>query len=206
MGYHIVLDWWPTGRPLTRDRFTTIADWRGYGYLEFEGKTLGPKAEEFRKFITLPRLAGEPVEICILIDPEDPDVGYLRRHGWLLEDTKVVSSMALFRDYISGSRGEFSCTKGGYVGTHSGWFSDRSSAYLAAGRPVVLQATGFEDLLPTGKGLFAVSTPEEAAEAIRAVRRDYALHSEAARALAEEYFDCVKIARRVLDEAGIPST
>jgi hypothetical protein len=114
--------------------------------------------------------------------------------------------MALFRDYIAGSRGEFSCAKGGYVGTHSGWFSDRSAAYLAAGRPVVLQATGFEDLLPTGKGLFAVSTPGEAAEAIRAVRRDYALHSAAARALAEEYFDCVKIARRVLDEAGIPST
>jgi hypothetical protein len=203
MWYPIVLDWWPTDRPLTRDRFTTIADWRGYGYLEFEGKTLGPKAEEFRKFIHLPRLAGEAVEICILIDADDPDVGYLKKHGWVLEDTRVVSNMALFRDYIAGSRGEFSCTKGGYVGTHSGWFSDRSCAYLASGRPVVLQATGFEDLLPTGKGLFAVSTTEEAAEAIRAVRRDYALHSKAARALAEEYFDCVKIARRVLDAAGI---
>src|SRR5262249_55536837 len=160
-----------------RDRFTTIADWRGYGYLEFEDQVLGPKAEEFRKFLTLPRLAGERVEICILIDPEDPDVDELTAHGWLLEDTSVVASPALYRDYLAGSVGEFSCTKGGYVGTHSGWFSDRSANYLACGRPVVLQATGFEELLPTGAGLFAVSTPEEAAEAVREVRRDYARHS-----------------------------
>lgn len=205
MWYPIVLDWWSAERPITRDHFTTIADWRGYGYLEFEGKTLGPKAEEFRKFIRLPRLIGEPVEICILIDPEDPDVGRLQRHGWKLEDTKAVASPGLFRDYLAGSFGEFSCTKGGYVGTHSGWFSDRSAAYLAAGRPVVLQATGFEDLLPTGKGLFAVSTVEEAAEAARAIRRDYATHSAAARALAREYFECTRIAGRVLAEAGVES-
>src|SRR5262249_19518185 len=126
MWYPVVLDWWPAGRPVLRDRFTTIADWRGYGYLEFEDQVLGPKAEEFRKFLTLPRLAGERVEICILIDPEDPDVDELTAHGWLLEDTSVVASPALYRDYLAGSVGEFSCTKGGYVGTHSGWFSDRS--------------------------------------------------------------------------------
>jgi hypothetical protein len=203
MWYPIALDWWPVGGPLVRDRLTTIADWRGYGYLEFEGRMLGPKAEEFRKFIRLPGLVGEPVEICILIEPDDPDVAYLGKHGWVLEDTKVVASPDLFRAYLAGSLGEFSCAKGGYVGSHSGWFSDRSAGYLAAGRPVVLQATGFEDLLPTGKGLFAVATAEEAAEAVRAVRRDYALHSAAARALAEEYFDCVKITGRVLAEAGL---
>jgi hypothetical protein len=205
MWYPIVLDWWPTDQPVVRDRFTTIADWRGYGYLEFEGKMLGPKAEEFRKFLRLPRLVGEPVEICILIDPDDPDVARLHKHGWILEDTQVVSSPARFRDYLAGSVGEFSCTKGGYVGTHSGWFSDRSSGYLAAGRPVVLQATGFENLLPTGEGLFAVSTPEEAAEAIRSIRQDYTRHSAAARALAAEHFECTKIADRVLAEAGIAS-
>jgi hypothetical protein len=157
----VVLDWWAGERDLQRDRFTTVADWRGYGYLEFEGRTLGPKAEEFRNFITLPRLAGERLEIALNIDAEDPDVAYLHEHGWLLENQVAVSSLARYRDYVTGSLGEFSCAKGGYVGTHCGWFSDRSACYLAAGRPVVLQATGFENLLPTGKGLFAVATVGE---------------------------------------------
>src|SRR5262249_20596203 len=103
---------------------------------------------------------------------------------------------------VAGSAGEFSCVKGGYAGTRCGWFSDRSACYLAAGRPVVLQATGFEDLLPTGRGLFAVRTPDEAAEAIRSVRRDYALHSARAREIAREHFDSARIAARVLSEAG----
>jgi hypothetical protein len=201
--YPIVLDWWPTGRPIRRDCFTTIGDWRGYGYVEFEGQMLGPKAEEFRKFLQLPRLIGEPIELALLIDPNDPDVAHLRAHGWKLEGVEVAANPALFRDYLVGSAGEFSCTKGGYVGTRSGWFSDRSAAYLAAGRPVVLQDTGFGDLLPTGKGLFAAATVEEAAEAIRAIRRDYAAHSAAARAIAEEYFEATRLARQVLSAAGI---
>jgi hypothetical protein len=205
VGYPIVLDWWSGERPVTRDRFTTIADWRGYGYLEFEGQMLGPKAEEFRKFITLPRASGEALEIAILIDAEDPDVDYLQESGWVLESTDVVASPALFRDYVAGSAGEFSCAKGGYVGTRSGWFSDRSACYLAAGRPVVLQSTGFEDILPTGRGLFAVSSVAEAAEALRAIRRDYARHSAAARDIAREYFDSDKVVGRVLAEAGVGS-
>jgi hypothetical protein len=201
----VVLDWWPPGLPVTRDRFTTVADWRSYGYLEFEGLILGPKCEEFRKFLDLPRLAGEEVEIALNIDPDDPDLADLRAHGWRVERPEVVATPALYRDYVAGSAGEFSCVKGGYAGTRGGWFSDRSACYLAAGRPVVLQATGFEDLLPTGKGLFAVRTPEEAAEALQAVRSDYALHSAAARAIAREHFDGDRIVRRMLDEAGIGS-
>src|SRR5262249_27761307 len=154
--------------------------------LEFEGQTLGPKAEEFRKFLHLAGLAGEPVEVALNIDPEDPDLALLRRHGWQIESPQAVATPELYREYVTGSAGEFSCAKGGYVGTRCGWFSDRSACYLAAGRPVVLQATGFEDLLPTGRGLFAVRTAEEAAEAIRMIRADYHLHSLAARALARE--------------------
>jgi hypothetical protein len=199
----VVLDMWPTGRPITRDRFTTIADWRGYGYLEFEGQTLGPKAEEFRKYINLPKLAGESLEIAILIDPDDPDVKYLKKHGWTLESTEIVSTPTLYIDYLAGSVGEFSCAKGGYVGTRCGWFSDRSSYYLAAGRPVILQDAGFSHLLPTGRGLFAVHSPEEAAEAIKAVRKDYAVHSNAARAIAQEHFDSDKLLSRLLKDAGI---
>jgi hypothetical protein len=199
----VVLDWWAGERRLQRDRFTTVADWRGYGYLEFEGQTFGPKAEEFRKFITLPRLAGEPLEMALNIDADDPDITYLREHGWRLEDPAAVSSLARYQDYVTGSRGEFSCAKGGYVGTRCGWFSDRSACYLAAGRPVVLQATGFENLLPTGKGLFAVATVEEAAEAIRAIRRDYPRHAAAARGLAREFFDSDTVLARLLRDLGL---
>ena len=106
---------------------------------------------------------------------------------------------------MSGSAGEFSCVKGGYAGTRSGWFSDRSACYLAAGRPVVLQSTGFKDHLPTGDGLFAVRTPEEAAEAIRRVRLDYNRHAAAARELAREFFDSDKVVGRLLSDAGIAS-
>src|SRR5262245_58112655 len=108
----VVLDWWPTGRPIKRDRFTTAADWRSYGYLEFEGKILGPKAEEFRKFIRLPALAGEQVEITLNIDDGDPDSQLLREHGWRIESPALVETTEKYRDYIAGSGGEFSWVKG----------------------------------------------------------------------------------------------
>jgi hypothetical protein len=199
----VVLDWWSVGGPVMRNRLTTVADWRSYGYLEFEGAILGPKAEEFRKFIDLPRLAGEPLEMALSIDPDDPDLADLRSHGWSIESPEVVADLDRYRNYVMGSLGEFSCTKGGYAGTRCGWFSDRSACYLAAGRPVVLQATGFEDLLPTGRGLFAVRTVAEAAEAVKAIRRDYALHARAARSLAREHFDSDRVLGRLLADAGV---
>lgn len=201
----IILDWWSDPTLLIRDRFTTIADWRSYGYLEYQGAILGPKAEEFCKFVDLPRVAGEEMEIALNIDPKDPDRELLREHGWRIESPEVVTAPEDYRAYVSGSLGEFSCVKGGYAGTRCGWFSDRSACYLAAGRPVVLQATGFEDLLPTGEGLFAVRNTGEAAEAIRAIRRDYSLHSRAARSIAEEHLDAKKLVADLLQEVGIGS-
>jgi hypothetical protein len=199
----VVLDFWRGEPPISRDRFTTIAGWRDYGYLEFEGRLLGPKVEEFEKFLGLPRLAGEPVELALTIDSDDPDHERLLADGWLLESPRVAWSPAQYRDYISGSLGEFGVAKGGYVGTRCGWFSDRSACYLAAGRPVLLQATGFEDVLPTGEGLFAVSTVDEAADAIAAVRGDYARHSRAAREIAREFLASDKVLGRMLAAAGI---
>jgi hypothetical protein len=198
----IVLEWWPPA-PLVNDRFTTVADWYHQGYVEFEGRMLGPKAEEFRKFIDLPALAGEEVEIVININPDDPDIDDFKRLGWRLENPDRVRTPEMYRDLVAGSAAEFSCAKGGYAGTRCGWFSDRSECFLAAGRPVVLQSTGFEDLLPTGKGLFAVKTVEEAAEAIRAIRTDYPAHSAAALALAREHFDSDKILSQMLAVAGV---
>jgi len=201
----VVLDWWTPGGPVATDRFTTIGAWRDYGYLEFEGRTLGPKVEEFEAFLDLPTQAGEELELALAIEPDDPDRQRLLDHGWRLADPTVVATPERYRDFVSGSLGEFSCAKGGYVGTNSGWFSDRSACYLAAGRPVVLQATGFEDVLPTGVGVIAVHTAEEAADALAEVRGDYARHTAAAQDLAREYFDAERLLGDALELADIPS-
>ncbi len=201
----VILNWWLPREEITHNRFTTVAGWWEGGYYLLEGRVVGPKSEQWRKFIDLPKRIGESVEIALEIEPDDPDISYLQDHGWRVQSPKVVGSPALYRDYVCASAGEFSCAKGVYVETQCGWFSDRSACYLAAGRPVVVQATGFERLLPTGKGLFAVTTVEEAAEAIKAIRRDYGTHSAAARAIAAEYFDSDKLLSRLLAEADIRS-
>ena len=201
----VVCDWWPVGAAVVRDRFTTVGAWRDYGYLELDGAVMGPKVEEFAKFIDLPRRAGETLELTLAIADDDPDRELLLRTGWRLEDPSLVGSPDAYRDYISGSLGEFSVAKGGYVGTRSGWFSDRSACYLAAGRPVILQATGFEELLPTGEGVFAVGDVEEAVEAIARVRGDYARHSRAAREIAYEYFDAERLLAGMLAQSGVPA-
>ena len=199
----VVLDWWREDAPLERDRLTSVGAWRDYGYLEWDGRVLGPKVDEFERFMDLPRLAGEELELALAIDAEDPDLPRLRESGWRVEDPSVVATPEQYRDYIRGSLGEFSCAKGGYVGTRSGWFSDRSACYLAAGRPVILQATGFEDVLPTGEGLLAVSSVEQAADAVREVRGNYERHAAAARELASEHLDSDRLLARMLGEAGI---
>jgi hypothetical protein len=198
----VILDWWP-GTPVVRDRFTTVAGWRDYGYLEWEGKVVGPKDEQWRAFIELPARAGEPFELALAIDEDDPDRALLTGNGWVLADPRVVAGVDEYRTWVSESAGEFSCAKGGYVATRSGWFSDRSAAYLAAGRPVVVQSTGFEDVLPTGEGLFAVRDVHEAAAAIRAVRADYARHAGAARAIARDHLAAERVLPRLLEPVGV---
>jgi hypothetical protein len=199
----VLLDWWDGETPIERDRFTTVGAWRDYGYLDWQGRTIGPKVEEFERFLDLPRRAGDEFELALNIDPEDPDLPRLRSHGWRVEEPALVATPERYRDYVRGSLAEFSVAKGGYVATRSGWFSDRSACYLAAGRPVILQATGFEDVLPTGAGLFAVTDVEEAAEAARAIRTDYARHSRAAHDLAREHLDADRVLPRMLAEAGL---
>lgn len=201
----VVLDWWAGAAPVERDRFTTIGSWRDYGYLELDGQTFGPKVEEFVKFIDLPQEAGEELELTLAIDPEDPDRELLLGHGWRLEDPSLVKTPNRFRRYVAGSLAEFSCAKGGYVGTRSGWFSDRSACYLAAGRPVVLQSTGFEAVLPVGTGVFAVHDVAEAAAAIAEIRGDYDRQARAARELAREFFDAERLMAAMLEQSGLPA-
>jgi hypothetical protein len=200
----VVLDDWPVLAATERDRFTTVGTWRStYGALELDGVRYGQKVHQFRRFLELPARAGARFELALDIDPaETPDLEALDRHGWHRANPRRVAGDAeAFRRYVQGSGGEFSAAQGVYVDTMSGWFSDRSVRYLASGRPVVVQDTGFDRHLPVGDGLHAFRELSDAAAAVDSVLSDYDGNSRAARAIAEEYFDSDIVLARFLDDA-----
>jgi hypothetical protein len=200
----VIAEWWEGRESDGRGRFTTIAGLWHNAYQTFEGVMWGPKAEELQRFLALPQLAGEPIEMAVEQGSGTELLATLGRNGWLVEAADVVASTPNdYRDYICAAAGEFSCAKGLHVGSRSGWFSDRSACFLAAGRPVVIQDTGIGDVLPTGGGLFPVSTVEEAADAIRRIRLDYKYHSSRARQIAIEYFDVRRVIPRLLNAMGV---
>jgi hypothetical protein len=204
----VVLDAWPAAEAPGFNRFTTIANWRGsYGPVEFQGRTLGLKAHEFRKFIDLPKRTSLPFEIALGIHPADhADRTALGAAGWQITDpVSAAATPEAFHEYVRTSGAEFSVAQGVYVHTCSGWFSDRTAVYLASGRPALVQDTGFSRNIPTGKGLIAFSTLQEAIAGAGEITRDYARHSRAARALAEEYLDSDKVLSRFLAEIALPS-
>lgn len=210
------IDWKPTRQPLVMEHwpvreqrdsrgFTTVSAWRDdYGPLRHLGRTLGLKVHEFRRFIDLPQRIGEPCEIALRIDPEDgADRERLERHGWVIRDpAEVVPGPGEFREYVQNSGAEFSVAKGVYVGTRSGWFSDRTVRYLGSGRPALVQETGFSDRYPVGEGLLAFRTLAEAVAGAREIARNYAGHCRAARRLAEDCFDSDKVLGRILEQVG----
>jgi len=202
----VVLDDWPARAPGAFDRFTTIASWRGaYGPVEHDGKTYGQKVHEFRKFIELPRRGGRAFEIALQIHPSDgKDLEALLARGWKIVDPqRMAASCNDFRRYVQTSGAEFSVAQGIYVDTNSGWFSDRTVRYLASGRPALVQETGFSRHIPVGEGLLAFRTMEEAIEGAERIVRDYPRHCQAARALAEQFFESDKVVRRLLTEIGL---
>jgi hypothetical protein len=203
----IVLDRWPVAKAPPRDRpFTSIGAWRGpYGPIEYEGATYGLRVHEFRKFFSLPRLTGLPFEIAVDIDEADGrDRAALAEFGWKRADPRAVASNPRsYQEYIHDSRAEFLVAKNLYVASNSGWFSDRSLCYLASGRPVLAQDTGFRDRYPSDRGLLAFSTIEEAAAGVEAIDRDYTRHAAAAREIAVEYFDSSKVLSRLLTKLGV---
>ena len=200
----VVLEHWPALPPPRNPRFTTVASWRGaYGSVEFGGRRYGAKAHEFRRFIELPHTLTLPAEIALDIhSADDEDRERLIDNGWRLVDPARVASLPEdFRDYVAGSAAELSVAQGVYAETRCGWFSDRSARYLAAGRPVIVQDTGFGRHLPVGAGLFAFRTPDDAAAAARNVTRDLTAHGRAARQIASEYFDAQIVLTGFLERA-----
>lgn len=185
-----------------RDVFTTVMNWQSHPPFTFDGQTYGQKDVAFERFMSLPQLSRVPLEVAVT-GPATP-TSRLKAAGWNVADAQMVTaSFDSFTDYIADSAGEFSVCKEGYVSTRTGWFGDRSAAYLAAGRPVVCQDTGFSEHLPCGDGLFAVATAEDAAEALREVSANYEHHSRAARSIAREFLDAPRVLGRLLDEIGM---
>jgi hypothetical protein len=184
--------------------FTTVGNWRGYGSVEWEGKRYGQKAHSLRKLLALPQLTSERLAPALAIHPEEAeDLAALREHGWELGDPAAVAgSPARYSEFVGASKGEIGIAKEGYVESRCGWFSDRSACYLASGRPVAAQDTGFTRHLPTGEGLLAFATAEEAAAAIDEVSTDYDRHARTARRLAKELFNSQAVLTRLLDRVS----
>lgn len=225
----VVLDWWkdstlPTpkaGVSSLHACFTTIANWRQSGKdFDWNGETYTwSKHHEFLKFIELPRHTPARLELALalkagtatqaqswtaLSDEEAKAIHLLRTHGWAVINAMSFSKdIVSYRDYILGSRGEFTVAKDQNVRLRSGWFSDRSACYLAAGRPVITQDTGFGKYLPTGEGLFSFSTMENVVAALETINSDYERHSRAARAVAEQYFRAETVLTKLVADLGL---
>lgn len=200
----IVLELWQ-GNGQTNGCFTTIGSWRQlWREVKFQGETYHwSKHFEFLKFIDLPKRTAQRFELA-LSGCKDDERNMLLREGWRVRDALAFTmSLEGYTQYISESRGEFTVAKDQNVRLRSGWFSDRSASYLAAGRPVITQETGFSNILPTGEGLFAFRSMEEILHAVDAINSDYERHSRAAREIARSYFSYEVVLPRLLAEAGI---
>ena len=197
----IVLEHWPRAGDVVDDALTTVGNWRSSGSFEYGGVFIGQKAHSLRQLIGLPKRTSERFRLALGIHPDETrDLEALAANGWELVDPATVSATPdAYRRFVQGSKAEFGLVQQGCVTMPCGWFSDRSICYLASGRPVVAQETGFSRWLPTGEGLFAFSTEDEALVAIEELNRDYPRHSAAARELAEEYFDSDKVLSRLLE-------
>lgn len=199
----VVLGQWRRGET-TRRTFTTVMNWTSYKDLIFAGEIYGQKDREFLRFIDLPdRVAPTALEVAANIGKtRRTPRGHLSHKGWRVVDPMDVCPDAeTYRRYIQTSQAEWSVAKHAYVAGQTGWFSCRSACYLASSRPVVVQDTGFGEILPTGSGLLAFDTLDEAAEAIREVERNYEHHSAAAREIAEAFFDSDKVLTRLVELA-----
>ena len=200
----VVLSEWPVSSSVTRDALTTVGNWRAYGSVEYAGVFYGQKAHSMRRFFELPSRTREAFLLALAIHPDETrDLEALAANGWTLCDpAEVAGTPWTYHDFIQGSRGEFGIAKSGYVHSRCGWFSDRSVCYLASGRPVLAQETGFSRTLPVGLGLLAFSDVDEAAGAVESLRTDYRRHRRAAREIAQAYFDSTKVLDRLLERVG----
>lgn len=206
--------WLPTRQPVIMDlwngaatggaKYTTITTWHNKGKdIEFRGDTwYWTKDREFEKFLDLPQKRSVQIELAATVPPDVAQK--LNNHRWAVRDSIELSRNAqAYADYIQNSRGEFTVARDQYVRPSTGWFSDRSACYLAAGRPVITQETGFNRHLPTGKGLFGFMTMEDIVAAIDTIEADYAANCRAAKDIAQEFFAAEKVLASLMERAGL---
>ncbi len=201
----VCVDWWETARkPLPDAALTTVGTFRNRGNnTTWQGQRwLWSKHAEFLKFIDVARDTRLPLEVAIG-EISDRMLARFAKSGWRTRPAMGLESPEAYRDYIWDSLGEFTVAKGQYVAPKTGWFSDRSATFLAAGRPVITQETGFSKFIPSGEGLFGFSTRDQALAAIDAVATDYDRHSKAAHEIAQEYFAAEKVIRRAFESIGL---
>ena len=201
----VLMDEWDALADAAARYFTTVASFQNKGKnVVWQGETYQwSKESNFVAMLDLPRHTPQPFQMAM--KPENPAIAArVRTAGWNLIDPEETShDLDGYRAFIQGSRGELTVAKDIYVRPRSGWFSDRSVCYLAAGRPVVTQDTAFDKFIPTGSGLFAYATMEEAVDALARINADYAAHSAGARAVAREHFEATSVLRRLLADAGL---
>ena len=202
----VALDLWPAAFDPNARHFTTIGNYRQSGDdVEWAGEVYTwSKHVQWERFLDLPSRTNQTFRLAM--DPDDEgDARRLREHGWELTPPVRMSLDAFgsYPEFIRGSRAEFTVAKDQNVRLRSGWFSERDACYLASGKPVVAQDTGFGNVLPTGEGLFAFGDMDEAVSAIEAINADYGRHCRAAREIAEEWFAAPKVAGRLLTDVGL---
>jgi GT2 family glycosyltransferase len=196
----LVLDVWPVRPAPSGAKFTSVMLWESYEGVEYQGRRYGQKGESFTPFVDLPQRAGHIFELA-LGSPAAPGP-YLQTRGWdVIDPLEPTRDLRSYQRYIADSKGEFGIAKHGYVSSRSGWFSERSACYLASGKPVIVQDTGFSDWLPCGEGLLPFTSPDDAVAAVAAVNERYRDHCEAARAIAERCFDSRTVLPRLLERA-----
>ncbi|MEY4299349.1 MAG: hypothetical protein RIR25_585 [Verrucomicrobiota bacterium] len=203
----VVTDLWHTGAaPADGAVYTSICNWSTSGKkdIEWRGSNyLWSKSLEFLKFVEAPRRCGETFELATDIKDDAERVLFEANRWRLVGPHELSIEWDRYRDYIRTSKGEFTVAKDQYTRLHTGWFSDRSACYLAAGRPVITQETGFSEFYGSGAGLLPFTTMDDVVAAAAAVRADYAKHSKAAHDLAREFFEAEKVLASLLDSAGV---
>jgi hypothetical protein len=201
----VCLDLWGEGAPPPAGaKLSTILNWKHDDRdVEWNGQLWHwSKDREFRRFFDIPSRSRVPLELC-LGGATRAEIAEIASHGWGVKPSTDYMEPHAYRDFIVGSFGEFSAAKEMVTVTRSGWVSDRTVCYLAAGRPAIVQDTGLATFLPVGEGLFTFDTNEQALAAIEAVAGDYARHSRAAREIAREYFDGERVLGKVMRDVGL---
>jgi len=199
----MVLEAWPVTPGPDNSPFSTVLQWDSYPVRRHGGKFYGMKSDSFEEYLDLPSQARAGFELAL--GGAKAPRSELRSRGWIVREPFGPSrSLRSYQDYLQSSKGEFTVAKHGYVVSHSGWFSERSAAYLASGRPVITQDTGFSEWLPTGAGVFSFRDPREALDAIESTNDRYDFHCRAAREIAEEYFDSRRVLSRLIEASYRP--